>query len=172
MRINLAAIAISLGLAISFTAWADDVVTSQSDTELSQQINRLVEQLDDDRAAERDAAETKLLELAGTTAADIDRFLEMPGPFEELGKLFHRYRIVRRDLGYPLVDLQGLLVRSLLEQCQPEAIERLGMVRDFLQGLAIGDGSFGPLLVPSGGVPLVHSFLEDVFSSGHSAIIT
>jgi hypothetical protein len=77
MRINLAAIAISLGLAISFTAWADDVATSQSDTELSQQINRLVEQLDDDRAAERDAAETKLLELAGTTAADIDRFLEM-----------------------------------------------------------------------------------------------
>jgi hypothetical protein len=77
MRINLAAIAISLGLAIAFTAWADDVATSQSDTELSQQINRLVEQLDDDRAAERDAAETKLLELAGTTAADIDRFLEL-----------------------------------------------------------------------------------------------
>ena len=77
MRFNLAPIAIFLGLAITVTAVADDVTSSQADAELAQQINRLVEQLDDDRAAERDAAEAKLLEIAGTTATDIDRFLEL-----------------------------------------------------------------------------------------------
>ncbi|HEY3391680.1 MAG TPA: hypothetical protein VGK58_03160, partial [Lacipirellulaceae bacterium] len=77
MRSNLSAIAIVLGLAITLTAFAEDVASSRADTELAQQINRLVQQLDDDRAAEREAAETKLLELAGTTAAEIDRFLEL-----------------------------------------------------------------------------------------------
>jgi hypothetical protein len=77
MRTNLAAIAIVLGLAITLTALADDEATSQADTELTQQISRLVQQLDDDRAAEREAAETKLLELAGTSATEIDRFLEL-----------------------------------------------------------------------------------------------
>jgi hypothetical protein len=77
MRINLPAIAIVLGLAITATAAADEVASSQADTELAQQISRLVQQLDDDRAPERDAAETKLLELAGTTATEIDRFLEL-----------------------------------------------------------------------------------------------
>ena len=43
---------------------------------LARQISRLVAQLNDDRAAERDAAEKKLLELAGTNTAQSDRFLD------------------------------------------------------------------------------------------------
>lgn len=46
------------------------------DTQLRTQIVRLVTQLDSARADERDAAEKSLLELAGTTTEDIDRFLE------------------------------------------------------------------------------------------------
>ncbi|HJQ79416.1 MAG TPA: hypothetical protein VJ828_05645 [Lacipirellulaceae bacterium] len=74
---NLAAIAIVVGLAITASLLADDVASSQADRELEAQISRLVQQLDDDRAAERESAETKLLELAGATAAEIDRFLEL-----------------------------------------------------------------------------------------------
>jgi hypothetical protein len=77
MRVNLAAIAIVLALAITVHAEADEIASTQSETELAQQISRLVQQLDDDRAAQRDAAESKLLELAGTTADEIDRFLEL-----------------------------------------------------------------------------------------------
>ncbi len=49
---------------------------SQADQELQRQIGRLVQQLNDDRASKRDAAESELLELAGATAAETDRFLE------------------------------------------------------------------------------------------------
>jgi hypothetical protein len=59
-------------------AWAEDGNASPEDDEqLGRQVSRLVRQLDDDRAAERDAAEKQLLELAGTTAAETDRFLEL-----------------------------------------------------------------------------------------------
>jgi len=50
---------------------------SDADPALVRQVNRLVQQLNDDRAAERDAAETKLLELAGSTTVESDRFLEL-----------------------------------------------------------------------------------------------
>ena len=50
---------------------------TQADEELTRDIGRLVQQLNDDRAAERDAAETKLLELAGTTTSATDKFLEL-----------------------------------------------------------------------------------------------
>jgi hypothetical protein len=56
---------------------AEDGAKHQADVEFGRQINRLVRQLDDDRAAERDAAEKQLLELAGTTAAETDRFLQL-----------------------------------------------------------------------------------------------
>lgn len=49
----------------------------KADEDLSRDIASLVQQLNDDRAAERDAAETKLIELAGTTTAASDRFLEL-----------------------------------------------------------------------------------------------
>lgn len=50
---------------------------SEADQKLARQISKLVGQLNDDRAAERDAAEKELLELAGDTTAKIDRFLEL-----------------------------------------------------------------------------------------------
>jgi hypothetical protein len=49
---------------------------SAIDPQLARQVSRLVGQLNDDHAAERDAAEKKLLELAGTSAAQSDRFLQ------------------------------------------------------------------------------------------------
>jgi hypothetical protein len=76
MRINCVALMLVLLISVAAPA-AEPVTSSPTDSELTQQISRLVSQLDDDRAAERDAAETKLLELAGTTAAETDRFLEL-----------------------------------------------------------------------------------------------
>lgn len=48
-----------------------------NDGQLERQISRLVGQLNADRAADRDAAEKQLLELAGKTAASSDRFLAL-----------------------------------------------------------------------------------------------
>ena len=54
----------------------DPPAASNADDKLQQQISRLVSRLNDDRAAERDAAEKQLLELAGSTSSRADRFLE------------------------------------------------------------------------------------------------
>jgi len=48
-----------------------------ADKELGRQITQLVQRLEDDRAAERDAAEKKLLELAGKSPVETDRFLAL-----------------------------------------------------------------------------------------------
>jgi hypothetical protein len=45
------------------------------DPQLARQVGRFIGQLNDDRAAEREAAEKKLLNLAGTSTAEADRFL-------------------------------------------------------------------------------------------------
>jgi hypothetical protein len=50
---------------------------AESNEQIGGQISRLVRQLDADQAAEREAAEKELLELAGTTTADTDRFLQL-----------------------------------------------------------------------------------------------
>jgi hypothetical protein len=63
--------------AVSTMAAEESTAPSEADQELGQQISRMVQQLNDDRAAERDAAEIKLLELAGTTTATTDKFLEL-----------------------------------------------------------------------------------------------
>jgi type II secretory pathway component GspD/PulD (secretin) len=57
-------------------ARAEDA-TSQAaaDPQLVRQISRLISDLNADRAADRDSAEKKLLELAGTTTGQSDRFL-------------------------------------------------------------------------------------------------
>lgn len=46
------------------------------DPQLARQVGRAISQLNDDRAAERDAAEKKLMELAGTSTAQVDNFLQ------------------------------------------------------------------------------------------------
>ena len=99
-------------------------------------------------------------------------FLQMTGPLEELGQLFHGYGIGGCDLGDALVDLQRLFVIALLVERQSQAVEGLGMIGHLLQSLAIGDGSLAPFLVPGCGVSLIHCFLEDIFSSWHAVIIT
>jgi len=60
-------------------AWAaeENGPSAESNEQLGREISRLVSQLDDDRAAERDAAEKALLELAGSTTVETDRFLEL-----------------------------------------------------------------------------------------------
>ena len=65
-------------LTASFT-WSaeDDTSTTENNQDLARQISRLVRQLDDNQAAQRDAAEKELLDLAGSTAAETDRFLEL-----------------------------------------------------------------------------------------------
>src|SRR5215216_1510409 len=48
----------------------------EADPQLGRQVGRAISQLNDDRATERDAAEKKLLELAGTSTANADHFLQ------------------------------------------------------------------------------------------------
>jgi hypothetical protein len=69
----------ALVLLAALTAWAADDTPAQpaANPHLARQISRLVSQLNDDRASERDAAETKLSELAGITTAQVDRFLKL-----------------------------------------------------------------------------------------------
>src|SRR4051794_35721689 len=58
---------------------------SQPDAKLTQQINDLVSRLNADRAAERDDAEKKLLELAGQSPTQSDRLLqEMPADNDQM----------------------------------------------------------------------------------------
>ena len=71
------AVLFGVTLAVTASAAEKDAVQSESDRQLARQLSRLVQQLNDDRAAERDAAEAKLLELAGSTTVDTDRFLEL-----------------------------------------------------------------------------------------------
>jgi hypothetical protein len=77
MRIKLLSMICASLLATTALAAEDTASTSQADQELTREISRLVQQLNDDRVAERDAAETKLFELVGATAAETDRFLEL-----------------------------------------------------------------------------------------------
>jgi hypothetical protein len=76
MRMNFPAMVL-LWLA-SATLWAteDKPAAPGADPQLARQISRAIGQLNDDKAAERDAAEKKLLDLAGTSTAAADRFLQ------------------------------------------------------------------------------------------------
>lgn len=77
--------------AIFFLAWmsapvlADDEAAADANDDLARQVRRLVSQLNDDSARERDAAEQKLVDLAGTNAASVDRLLELlPTPSDQM----------------------------------------------------------------------------------------
>ncbi len=82
-------------LAITFlqlvvtAAWAEEKQPGPPEAEapLAQQIHHLIEQLNGDEVAKRDAATEKLLELAGTSAQDVDHFLNsLPKEDEQLPK--------------------------------------------------------------------------------------
>jgi len=65
-------------LCLASAVWAvdDKRAVPEADPQLARQVGRAISQLNDDRAAERDAAEKKLLELAGTSTTQVDHFLK------------------------------------------------------------------------------------------------
>ena len=92
---------------------------------------------------------------------------------DALGELRHLLggdRVLGRDFGCTQVDLQRLVYVTGLEQGKPQTAERFGMVGEFLKGTAIRLDGFVPFLIPGGGMSLVHCFLKDVVSTGHSVI--
>jgi hypothetical protein len=76
MRTNLLAVAFLCLASVAICAAEDKPAAPDADPQLARQVSRAISQLNDDRAAERDAAEKKLLELAGTSTAAADRFLQ------------------------------------------------------------------------------------------------
>ena len=88
--------------------------------------------------------------------------------FGELRHFFHRHRVIGRELCHVHVDLQGFFETAELIERKTQAVERLWMIGKFLQGLTIRGDRLVPFLVPGGGVAVVHCFLKNIFSSGHS----
>jgi hypothetical protein len=68
---------VAVSMAVATRAEEEKAPPAQADEQLARDIGQLVQQLNDDRAAERDAAETRLIELAGSTTAETDKFLAM-----------------------------------------------------------------------------------------------
>jgi hypothetical protein len=73
----LSTLLLSLVLAGGAAAAENEGAQQQADRQLAHQLRQLVRQLNDDRAAERDAAEAELLKLAESPAVDSDQFLEL-----------------------------------------------------------------------------------------------
>jgi hypothetical protein len=68
---------------------------SEADAKFAQQVSRLVGKLDSDRAADRDAAEKEMLELAGDTTTQTDHFLASLPPDSDQMPLAVRDRLSR-----------------------------------------------------------------------------
>jgi hypothetical protein len=73
---------------------ADDKSVA-ADDDLARQVSRLVHQLNDDAASERDAAEKQLLELGGASAATVDHFLSLLPPDSDQLPLAVRERLTK-----------------------------------------------------------------------------
>src|SRR3954452_1088527 len=76
MRTSLLATSILCFASLAIWAAEDKPALPDPDPQLARQVGRAISQLNDDRASERDAAEKKLLELAGTSTAGADHFLQ------------------------------------------------------------------------------------------------
>ena len=76
MRMILLAVVFLCPAPLAVCSAEDKPAAPETDPQLARQVGRAISQLNDDRAAERDAAEKKLLELAGTSTAGADRFLQ------------------------------------------------------------------------------------------------
>jgi hypothetical protein len=61
-----------------------------------------------------------------------------------------------RNLGGALINLKRFLIVTLLEQCQPQAVKGLGVIRHFLQRFAIGNRGFSPFLIPGSRMAFIH----------------
>jgi len=75
MRIKMMAVMLLCLASAASRAAEEKPPQPDADPELARQISRYVAQLNDDQAAARDAAEKKLLELAGASTTQSDRFL-------------------------------------------------------------------------------------------------
>ncbi|MEX2316291.1 MAG: hypothetical protein WD669_04005 [Pirellulales bacterium] len=87
MRFPISALIVTLSFAAAAPAAQPEqpAPATAVDRELAGRVERLVRQLNDDRAATRDAAEEQLLEMAGTTTVQSDRILKlMPEPKDEM----------------------------------------------------------------------------------------
>src|SRR5262249_37750142 len=85
----------ALMLAGSVSAAIADDTPAATDDGLGRQISRLVHQLNDDAADERDAAEKQLLELGGASGATVDRFLSLLPPDSDQLPLAVRERLTK-----------------------------------------------------------------------------
>ena len=95
MRLKLLILALLFVVTARAGAGEDKPAAAEVDPQLARQISRSVSQLNDDKADERDAAEKKLLELAGTSTAQADRFLQaLPKETEQM-PVAVRERLVR-----------------------------------------------------------------------------
>ena len=88
------AIAALLVARIALVVVADDKSVA-ADDDLARQVSRLVHQLNDDAASERDAAEKQLLELGGASAATVDHFLSLLPPDSDQLPLAVRERLTK-----------------------------------------------------------------------------
>ncbi len=94
MRAILPTTVLALLLAIATQAQEASPL-SDVDRELSRQVSRLVDQLNDDRGVQRDAAEKKLMELAGNSAAEADRLVALLPAATDQMPLAVRERLTR-----------------------------------------------------------------------------
>lgn len=86
----------ALALLITSIVRADDSSPlADADRDLSRQVSRLVDQLNDDRGVQRDVAEKKLLELAGDSAAQSDRVIALLPEANDQMPLAVRERLTR-----------------------------------------------------------------------------
>ncbi|MEX0642592.1 MAG: hypothetical protein WD468_07815, partial [Pirellulales bacterium] len=85
-----------LALLFAVAARAEDSdQPSGAERDLSRQVSRLVDQLNDDRGVARDAAEKELVELAGTSAAESDRLIALLPEANDQMPLAVRERLAR-----------------------------------------------------------------------------
>ena len=73
----------------------DSAAPADADRDLSRQVSRLVDQLNDDRGVQRDAAEKKLMELAGDSAAESDKLIALLPEANDQMPLAVRERLTR-----------------------------------------------------------------------------
>ncbi|HEY4234557.1 MAG TPA: hypothetical protein VGM76_14075 [Lacipirellulaceae bacterium] len=87
-------IAVAVAVMALPAAGADNTA-APNDSDSDRQVSQLVHQLNDDAATQRDAAEARLLELAGTNAATSDHFLSLLPPDSDQLPLAVRDRLTR-----------------------------------------------------------------------------
>jgi len=95
MTFRILAVLLVAGTVVTCPAAEVRPADSKADANFAQQVSKLVSKLDSDRAADRDAAEKELLELAGETTAQTDRFLASLPPDNDEMPLAVRDRLSR-----------------------------------------------------------------------------